>query len=447
MNIKYDKKTNIYDYFKYCKTNSNTKGIGIITDKQVIFYYPKEKDDKVEQTSIKLDIEKNIYHDNTIKKESEIIKNDVSLFSYGENLIINLPENILTKSQVSFIEMFLNQVNQFNNQQQNKITIDIYTKDNKKININESKEELYKLINKNITLSDETIIGKTLDDKIIKSNIIYNIDLNKCRNIKETIKSLGLCKLYNEDKYYNSYIKEIFPDVKETTDLIKELQELKINNYKVYDLKYESIYEELKSIIKEVKLSRINEDLTKKERILKGLEKIQNYCQAEKNIKNNEGIIKEIYKDYQELQETIEKYETEIDQIQRELNQKEYNKKIAQEKLSKNTRNIIFELFNVKKNIKLEEIINNYEKEINKINNKKQKKLNQKKPIDDKINTLQDQFKKVTGLDHMPKEYSKIKINTLSINQETINNNVIKIKNRINELKKEIEKIENKKEK
>ena len=119
----------IYEYLKYCDEKRKIKGGGLITDKQSIFYSAVEPDDYSTHDNIGVDLENAIHPQRQKIAWDAFRKNNIHIYTIPPTIIINLPENKeLSKSQLFFLEDFLNQINQYIKQPKSKkIELDIIT--------------------------------------------------------------------------------------------------------------------------------------------------------------------------------------------------------------------------------------------------------------------------------------------------------------------------------
>ena len=222
-------KMNIYDYYKYCHKVHELRGVGVITNKQYVFNTNENIND--DHYNIALNIEKKIYSSNN-KKNDELSNNNIHFYCYIDTFLIELPQNNkLTKSQVMLLDNILNQLSQYNNQAKDKkVEIQLFSnnkfKEKESTNISEIKKELHENISNNIIIEEEKIIGKTLSKDIVRKNLISQVNLENCKNIQDVINIIQECIKYSNDTYYNSYIKEIFKDINEVSELLPELIKL-----------------------------------------------------------------------------------------------------------------------------------------------------------------------------------------------------------------------------
>ena len=440
-------KMNIYDYYKYCHNENEIRGAGVITNKQYIFNTDEKTN--AEHYSIVSNIESQIYSSNN-KKNDELSNNNIHFYCYIDTFLIELPlNNKLTKSQVMLLDNILNQISQYNNQAKDKkVEIQLFSnnkfKEKESTNISEIKKELHENISDNIIIEEEKIIGKTLSKDIVRKNLISQVNLENCKNIQDVINIIKLCIEYSNDTYYNSYIKEIFKDINEVSELLPELIKLNINKLPIEEIDYNNIKEKLEKIINEEKIHHLNEKIDNKEMILKGLEKLLKHATIEQNIIDNKDEIKKIYANYENIQSKNNQIESEIDELNRNIDIKKYNKELAIKKLNNNSKNILLEIINIRRNNKIEKIIEEDDQEIERLSANKKEIINKQQPIIEKIKEIEKQFNILTGLDQIPSNYSILDIKNISISKTIVLKNITKIKNTINLLKEEKKLLESK---
>ncbi len=441
----YSFKMNIYDYYKYCHKVNELRGVGVITNKQYVF----NTDENINGNhyNIALNIEKQIYSLNN-KKIDELSNKNIHFYCYINTFLIELPlNNKLSKSQVMLLENILNQLSQYNNQAKDKkVEIQLFSnnkfKERKTKSISEIKKVLHENISNKIIIEEEKIIGKTLSENIVRKNIISQVSLEKCTNIQDIINIIQECIKYSNDTYYNSYIKEIFKDLNEVKELLPELINLNINKLPIEEINYDNIKEKLEKIINEAKINCINEKIDNKEMILEGLEKLLKQATIEQNIIENKDEIKKIYTNYQNIQSQNSQIESEIDEVNRNIDLKKYNKELAVKKLNNNSKNILLEIINIRRNNKIEKIIEEDNQEIEKLIANKKEIINKQQSIIEKIKEIEKQFNILTGLEQIPNDFSILNKKNIFISKTSILKNITRIKNRIislNEEKKSLE--------
>ena len=203
------------------------------------------------------------------------------------------------------------------------------------------------MVTNNITIEEEKIIGKTLDKNKIKSNILYHIDFSKCKRFIDLIDKLYICKEYNNDKYYGSTFKEIFPSHDKIKDLIHILYAIEIDESIIKKININNIEEvlceALKNSFKNKKLYQINNTLSK----------LKSYC-------GNNKEIEKLFPNYKILLQIINIIdEKRIDEIDRIISRASSYEEIY---------NILMDIKEINKSEK-ENQVNKYNKFINALNN------------------------------------------------------------------------------
>ena len=212
-------KLSVYDYFKYCHTNKEIRGIGLITDKQSIFYSQIEDGDYRAHEWVASDLEDTIHPNEKKEGWDKIRGENMHFFSMGWELIVDLPlSDTITISQYDFLVEVLNQVKKYNEEYpQYKIWILIstdseYLRNHSRFDIDDIIQKLKNLIKKdNQNIYEERKIGKVRSNKEIINNIIFTIDLESVKTIENLKKRFYIIEKYYNDNYYHKYIIEIFP--------------------------------------------------------------------------------------------------------------------------------------------------------------------------------------------------------------------------------------------
>ena len=439
---------NIYDYLKYCNKKETIKAVGVISDKQYVFYSQVKKNDYLTHEEISLKIENIIYKKEFTYSTYTYNKNNVHLFSSGDNeIIIDLPTTgIFTKSQYSFLDEVLTQIEKYNNDNKIKVKIAIFTPNRQHFNkfdltdIKEIKEELKELITREIVFQEESIIGNTLDKNKLITNIIYHTGIKQCKTTKDLINTLIICDKYYNDSYYSKIFKEIFPnyiEVKEKVLLLDPKEEIS-------NINFNNIQSKIKLILLKKEINKINTQIEQNNIIILGLEKIIRIINIKKNIINNKDKLTELYNEDNKTKELIDNENSKIEEIDRQINLTKYNKELSSKKIKMNTRNTFLELINISKNNRILKVINQYEKDINILEQKKNSLIEGKQKIIDKEKRVIEEFKNISGLNCIPTNFLNIKINICNSNEETIQKELLKFK-KINEnLEKELNNIKGK---
>lgn len=254
-------KLDIYEYLKYCKQFYDIKVVGVITDKQYIFYSQVLKDKYGTHYDIQSIIENAIYTNNITDEYIIASHNNVYFYTMGpEAFIISLPENgELSKSQLNFLVHALDQIEKYNKEQEignKKVKLTFYnTRKNRLIkeaegDITKLKEELKKIVTQKVILEEEQIIGKTLGKEDIKNNLIFYIGLENCRNILELNNAIEKCINYYKDNYYKDIFSEIFPNYTRVSKLMDVIRHLGFQEKEIESITFKNIEDILCNIIR-----------------------------------------------------------------------------------------------------------------------------------------------------------------------------------------------------
>lgn len=158
----------VYEHFK---DYFNTRGVGIITDKQFVLYTQNNMYDGFNHDSAMPYLDKKIYpykHYEGFYRNSK----DISFASMSEDLYFFMPDNdYISKNQYQFLLYMLKEIERYNNQadERKKVTIHIYGKTNdmsiSSSDIDDVKQFISRISIRNIiSEKEEIIIGKTLND-------------------------------------------------------------------------------------------------------------------------------------------------------------------------------------------------------------------------------------------------------------------------------------------
>lgn len=304
----------VYNYLKHCEQICQIRGVGVITDKQSIFYSQLHKDDYRAHEEISSDIEKTIHPNDTnnflIKEQNTYI----FAFGYSYNFIISLPHNDeLSMSQLEFIYQVIDQVEKYNNEQQNEnkqVNIQIFSGNEifetkvSKENVDELKEKLSKKITKKIKTEEEIILGKTHSKDEIKKNISYHIGIKENMTLKELHNVIITSMNYITDSYYREIFYEMFPNYDRVSNLIDIISKLEISNQNIEDLTLENAEHKLLDVIQNLfsniktldeleKIINSINSISEKENIIKifpNYETFLNYYHETRNLTEEEKI-------------------------------------------------------------------------------------------------------------------------------------------------------------
>lgn len=244
----------VYEYLDYCKKNQNIRGVGVITDKQFIFYSQILKDDYKTHPNIAMNIEKEIHPNSNRDYWGAYRDNNAYVYAVGANdFIINFPENKeLSIAQSIFISELLDQIDKYNmevNTEDKKVKIVVTNTGNHLVDfeINDTfkiREALPKMITLNSFLEKEKIVGKTLKREQIKTNLIYCIGLENCTKISDLYEALLNLFRYNHDDYYHDFVVEIFPDFSKINNIMKYINiliDLKLDDKKIQNINFDNV--------------------------------------------------------------------------------------------------------------------------------------------------------------------------------------------------------------
>lgn len=242
-------------------------GIAYITDKQYIVYktFAETRDinhfgliDKIDEWVHPGDWIKGNRKFERVKRENnvyiDLYNNYVdAIFAY-----IHLPVNMeLSYSEYLYIESFLDCVDAINSKISSKnrnIEVKVITinprylnEDNKK-GIKHIKEKLRELVTKDISFSEERIVGSTLPRKDILESISFHVDIKGCKNLVDLYRAMNVCDKYYNDDYYRDLFLSVFPNYPEVGVLFNEIRKSCIGPIIFDNLTFANIYDTLSNI-------------------------------------------------------------------------------------------------------------------------------------------------------------------------------------------------------
>ena len=287
-------KLGICDYLKYFDRFGGTRGVAVITDKQYIFYTQILDDDNRTHESLIIDIEENIHPLSNRKKYDTLRENNVYVMIYGHKyFVISLPDNgQLSRSQLSFINDVLDEVDKYNKLEKKKVLINLtfpgsYLVNFKDSDIVEIKEYLAKFVTRNISIEEEKIIGKTIDVEGIKENLKFHINFKDCNKIFDILTLLDWVEFtFANDSYYKNIFNELFPDFKEVCDMnniLLQLCGMSVIYQKVENVTYNNIFN--------IFLNCINNNVFKK---IKKYEQIKDFILTIENIRKSNIMLENV---------------------------------------------------------------------------------------------------------------------------------------------------------
>ena len=246
-------KRNVYDYLKYCNENGSFKGVGIVSDKQMVFYIQLLGEEYATHDNIAVRMENEIHPESRRNGWNAIRENNIHIFSTGEELIIDLPNNgDFTRSQYLFLNEILNQVQKYNTEVEETkrvwVMIGCYDRnhfqDYDRYDLEGIKEELKYLVTRDITLEEECIIGTTLELSKQKENMKFQLNLENCQTINDFFQFLKKAKRYYEDDYYGELFDSLIPNF---LDIWNYLPKISIEDglKEFHSLTYQNLIEKL----------------------------------------------------------------------------------------------------------------------------------------------------------------------------------------------------------
>lgn len=223
-------KNSIYDYLNGYR---DTRGVGVITDSQSIFYtqFLDKSYDKTHD-NIATNIEDIIHH----QRDGKFYENHVYVFAILDYFCINFPSNgMLSLNQYKYLCDILDQVNKYNSEttDDKKIHIDFMAENNtydkfiqefeKEQDISKIKERLRSLITHDIHLDEEVIIGKKLSDEELTESMLFHMGLKNTMSLDEIRLMLKMCVQYFSNKNYRDMFLKIFPNYENVSSLVELL--------------------------------------------------------------------------------------------------------------------------------------------------------------------------------------------------------------------------------
>ena len=212
----------IIPYFERCLKIHNRKGVGIITDKQNVFF--EEADSFFTHDVKACELTQEIFPGYEAYKYD---KECVYYFCDGYSIVFYLPYD-LSFNQYSYLMDLLEKIYNYNKNSIRKIEI-VAINNEKRVDINENtsidsmKEQLSSIKERSACCfhrDNEIIIGEQLPDNVVIDNIYDMSSINKCINGSDLEESFGILLSMYRHQYYKKYIDMIFPDFSIFTELI-----------------------------------------------------------------------------------------------------------------------------------------------------------------------------------------------------------------------------------
>ena len=255
------KNINIYDFYKFSEYRGFVRGAGVITNKQLMFC--KEPNGAyVTHNDIVMDIEKMFYDYLSSKDIGWGLDSNVHFFSTGHDLFIHLPYSTeFGLSQYYFLCDILDMVDKFNNEVKEDKQIEVlittsrpgfFTNCTPKKSTEGLREELKKMVTKNITVRKEKIVGTVLEQEKVQSILLNYISIDKCCNLEELINKILSINKYYIDDYYHDVFYKIFPVYEEVYSIISFFKSIGITSLPVSNLSFENVLDFLTDIIDNV---------------------------------------------------------------------------------------------------------------------------------------------------------------------------------------------------
>ena len=193
------KNIKIYEFYKFSESRGFVRGAGVVTNKQLMFC--KEPNwAYVTHNDIVMDIENLIYDYLSSKDIGWGLDSNVHFFSTGHDLFIHLPYSTeLGLSQYYFLCDILDMVDKFNNEVKEDKQIEVlittsrpgfFTNCSPKKSTDGLREELKKMVTKNVTVKKEKIVGTVLEKERLQSTLLKYINIDKCCNLEELINAI-----------------------------------------------------------------------------------------------------------------------------------------------------------------------------------------------------------------------------------------------------------------
>ena len=225
----------VYDYLKAYR---RTRGVGVITDSQSIFYTQfLDRSYGATHDELTARIEDIIHHQDI--GMGNFYDNHIYIFAIADYFYINFPDDgTLSMNQYKYLCDVLDQIDKFNNEssERKKTHITFFGRtelQNKFIrefdevqDISKMKEKLKKLITPSVDIQKEVIIGKTLSEEELTQSILFNIGIKDIMTVDEVRLMLKMCtKYYSNENYRDAFLK-IFPKYEEISLLVELLYRL-----------------------------------------------------------------------------------------------------------------------------------------------------------------------------------------------------------------------------
>jgi len=220
-------KFSIKEYLDYCNNKKNIRAVGVITDKQFIFYSQVLKEEVPSHIWMVNKIENAIHPSNQQNGISAVRDYNVYIFATGANWFeILLPQiDAISLSQYEFLIDCIKQLEEYNQnveKETHKVNYNIINSNGNKIKgnqVEELKENIKRYIVKNVVIEDEKILGKTLSKENKIKCLSFHIDLSNCKTLQELCFYIINFDKYYLDEFYQDLFLELFPDYKDIRDV------------------------------------------------------------------------------------------------------------------------------------------------------------------------------------------------------------------------------------
>ena len=259
-------KLSVYEFFYNCvKKNDPHKAVGVITNKQFLFYSQLEPEE-VDYTPLGVWpdhwgmaslLHKEINPNDKRNFYDNDYPDDIHIFSMGYDLAIDLPASgRLSKMQADYLIDILNAIESINNEITDdfmKIRVSFFCYNNKYEHVNfEShdidamKKAVLDSITKDIYIREEEIVGKTLDDKKIIEDLKYHLNPSYCKTSKDLVNYMFKIRTYYLDDYFKTFMSSIIQNYEKTINLINII---KLIDIEIPLISLENMEEDLENII------------------------------------------------------------------------------------------------------------------------------------------------------------------------------------------------------
>ena len=164
---------NVYEYFEYCRDIGNVKGAIVVTDKQSVIGMATSEDDFSTHNEMANNIERMIHPEEQYDNANSYRSNNSYTYLSSKDIVMTLPEDgSLSPNQAVFLTDIINQVCDFNEINNDCVSIEIFYKEEARGWRGHDKETINKFILSKLTEKYKTDVELIIGDIIYDGKVI-----------------------------------------------------------------------------------------------------------------------------------------------------------------------------------------------------------------------------------------------------------------------------------